>query len=1174
MQTPSSQDLCIFCATRLHYSATALARWPYPKTKSLHISTSWRGPAEAAVALKEDEEYEAGVKPSSSMLVSKSTFLSAPATSLGRPSPSKPVRLSWDQWPTIPEVNSKTRARESTTHEDKQVTGSVIKAFRGESGDAAMKPPSIIDTSGSSSLPDTVVAQPDPLTSNSGGWADMVDVKLMPEEQKINEDLATITSLTKGERRKLGMWVCECGVKNYSRLLKCHYCRAPREMSSTIARHASLNSPHNDTGTGLSSVLEEPDIDSSQHWKHLRRRITHDHAAKESEHLSSGTHGTQDVPTDHVNDRSAQEREERFTANSKGGFVGLTSLTGVQSTSDESSMVHSVSLDLQMRGTNRLRRGRVPSDWRQFKYVRFPHKAPIVRKVLAPDGFPAGADASKYTANDQDPKIREHSSLPRFSRQELHDAVVFDERAPQPVTKQAASSIAEQLPSSPHATGWKDWVVPISEEENSEAQHHPIENPAAGRVYPEIEWRDRQFFPTKPAFDERKSSADKYGNHTADVSYYTPPREAPGSGLSRRGPVIPSDRHHEGLERVKDRSRVGNREKTQRRQQRSDDTDDGDDAISARIERKRQRKQERNTQSSRGPPTPILLPEYISIGNLATVLRVRVEEFIRQMRNMGFEEMSNDHVLDAETAGLVAAEFNYEPIINTRVSEDLKALPPTEDTTYLLQRPPVITIMGHVDHGKTTLLDWLRKSSIAASEHGGITQHIGAFTVSMPSGKIITFLDTPGHAAFLSMRKRGANVTDIVILVVAADDSVKPQTIEAINHAKAAQVPIIVAINKIDKPDADIKRVQQDLARHGVEVEDFGGDTQVVCVSGKTGQGMEELEDAAVALADVLDLRAETDGQAEGWVLEATTKKAGRVATVLVRRGTIVPGSVVVAGTTWGRVRTLHNEAGVAIPSAGPGTPAEIDGWREQPEAGDEVLQAPSEQRAKEVVQLRLARKEAEKLAADVAAVNEARRLEQEKRDREEAAASEDVSNPKMEKTASPSKLIEVPFIVRGDVSGSVEAVVDSISSLGNSEVRPTILRSAVGPIAPTDVEHAAVAQGHIVSFNSPVEGNIRRMAEAAGVSILDRSIIYRLVEDVRTKLEDILPALVTTRVLGEAEVVQVFNINTKGRVTVPVAGCRVRNGLVTKGAKMRVIRAGETIYNGKFAPITLTYSP
>ena len=636
--------------------------------------------------------------------------------------------------------------------------------------------------------------------------------------------------------------------------------------------------------------------------------------------------------------------------------------------------------------------------------------------------------------------------------------------------------------------------------------------------------------------------------------------------VQTNGEVQPIARSYRGLENAPDRNRVRDRQRAQRNIRDSgDEYENIDEAIVTRIERKRQRKKEKIADRSLGTPTPILLPEYISIGNLATALRVRAEDFSLKMRSLGFEETNNDHILDAETAGLIASEFNFEPIVPRKENavEDLIALPRAEDKTFLLQRPPVITIMGHVDHGKTTLLDWLRKSSVAASEHGGITQHIGAFTVPMPSGRIITFLDTPGHAAFLSMRQRGANVTDIVILVVAADDSVKPQTIEAIRHAQAAKVPIIVAINKIDKPESDIERVKQDLARHGVDIEDFGGETQVVCISGKTGQGMEELEDSAVALADVLDMRAETDGQAEGWVLEATTRKAGRVATVLIRRGTVFPGSILVAGTTWTRIRSLRNEAGMSISSAGPGTPVEIDGWREQPEAGNEVLQALDEQRAKAVVELRLARAEKEKMATDVIAVNEARRLEQEKREREATVSVDSSSDTGDKPSPQPIGIVEIPFIIRGDVSGSVEAVVNSVSSLGNGEVRPTILRSAVGPIAPTDVEHAAAAKGHIISFNTPIDGNIRRMAEAAGVSILDQNIIYRLTDDVKAKLEEVLPTLLTTRVVGEAEVAEVFEINVKGRVTVPVAGCKVRNGVVSKGTKIRILRAGKVVYDG-----------
>ena len=601
-----------------------------------------------------------------------------------------------------------------------------------------------------------------------------------------------------------------------------------------------------------------------------------------------------------------------------------------------------------------------------------------------------------------------------------------------------------------------------------------------------------------------------------------------------------------------------------------EEDDDFGDEYFERASRKEERKQERKkaklARKAAAAPVPIILPDFISIENLAMALRIRIEDFVGKMGELGFETLSPDHVLDAETAGLIVTEFNYEPIIDTGEAEDLVAQPTTEDKSVLPPRPPVVTIMGHVDHGKTTLLDYLRKSSVAASEHGGITQHIGAFTVPMPSGRIITFLDTPGHAAFLKMRQRGANVTDVVVLVVAADDSVKPQTVEAIKHAQSAQVPMIVAINKIDKPDSDIDRVKQDLARHNVEIEDFGGDTQVVCVSGKTGQGMNELEDALVALADVLDMRAETDGPAEGWILEATTRQSGRAATVLVRRGTIKPGDVLVAGLTWTRARTLKNEAGVQVPFASPGTPIEVDGWREQPEAGDEVLCAPDEQKAKSVVELRLERAEQARMAEDVTARNESRRALEEKRALvdSEAPSAEADSNSKTStsSTSSPTPK-SIPLLLKADVSGSLEALHTCLAPLGSSLISTTIIRSGVGPPTESDIEHAFASKAIVVCFNVSPEPRIAQMAARVGVRIIEERIIYRLVETVTGILEEQLEPLETRHVLGEADIAQVFEIKVKGRMTSAVAGCRVRNGVISKNAKVRVVRDAAIIYDG-----------
>lgn len=664
---------------------------------------------------------------------------------------------------------------------------------------------------------------------------------------------------------------------------------------------------------------------------------------------------------------------------------------------------------------------------------------------------------------------------------------------------------------------------------------------------------------------QQRNDESRYELHAEPQSFL--PNERQRTAREYEPPAAPFFAPSSGESRTRARRRI-------QRPTTSFDELDGDqyERLAKKMERKEQRKKARAAQKAVAPPTPILLPEFISISNLAGVLRVRVEDFIRKMGDLGFEATNHDHILDAETAGLVAAEFNFEPIIERTEERDLLPLPPPEDKSLLTPRPPVVTIMGHVDHGKTTLLDYLRKSSVAASEHGGITQHIGAFSVKMPGGRTITFLDTPGHEAFLSMRQRGANVTDIVILVVAADDSVKPQTIEAIKHAQAAKVPMIVAINKIDKEESNVDRVKQDLARYGVELEDYGGDTQVVCVSGKTGQGMEELEDAAVALADILDMRAEVDSQVEGWVLEATTTKAGRVATVLVRRGTLRPGDVIVAGTAWARVRSLRNEAGAMVPFASPGTPVEIDGWRGSPNAGDEVIQAPDEQKAKSVMEYRLEASDRGRMATDMAAVNEARRLEQERREQLEkaekaakiaAANAEAPPETDTPETSTVPAFQEVFFIIKGDVSGSVEAVTDSVSSLGNSEVRPHILRSGVGPVSEFDIDHAAVAKGHIINFNTTVNSRIRQLAESKSVDIIDQSIIYRLVDDVKAKLSEKLPPNVTQKVIGEAEIGQIFDINLKGRKTMLVAGCRIRNGVIAKNARVRVQRDNEIIYDG-----------
>ncbi|KAI0121694.1 translation initiation factor IF-2 [Xylariales sp. AK1849] len=624
------------------------------------------------------------------------------------------------------------------------------------------------------------------------------------------------------------------------------------------------------------------------------------------------------------------------------------------------------------------------------------------------------------------------------------------------------------------------------------------------------------------------------------------------------------------IHRVRAKDRKGGKPRGQRKARYDDPGEEGD-GYEEWLDRPKHKKLRRAIrEAERTEPRPITLPELISISHLASALKVDKSVFIDQLGELGFEGVSLDSIMAGETAALVAQEYGFEPTVESGGEQDLKARPPPADPSSLPPRPPVVTIMGHVDHGKTTLLDYLRKSSVAAQEHGGITQHIGAFSVKMSTGKQMTFLDTPGHAAFLTMRQRGANVTDIVVLVVAADDSVKPQTIEAIKHARAAKVPIIVAINKIDKEGARIDQVKSDLARNGVEIEDYGGDVQVACVSGKTGRGMEDLEENILTLSEILDMRAEDDGPAEGWILESSLKPIGKAATILVKRGTLRPGDYIAAGITFAKIRHMRNEAGIDIDEAPPGTPVEILGWRDLPAAGDEVIQAPDEKRARSAVGYREGLREREKDAADHEKISVQRKALQEQRQAEKA--TEGHTNKRQDGTWGTTEQTPdteggakmVNFVVKGDVHGSVEAVCACILEIGSHEVRPRILRSVPGHITESDVEHAATSKSIIVNFNLPLSGIIKRQAEEAGVKILEHTVIYHLADDVKDTLSGYLSAEVSFKVNGEAEVLQVFPINVKGRKYKNIAGCRIRNGKVEKNDLLRVFRDGEQIFEGQ----------
>lgn len=613
------------------------------------------------------------------------------------------------------------------------------------------------------------------------------------------------------------------------------------------------------------------------------------------------------------------------------------------------------------------------------------------------------------------------------------------------------------------------------------------------------------------------------------------------------------------------------------RSSRRRDDDDGeiDEEAEMLAERKRRQKQEEKAARKAGKRhgderhNQIFLPEYISVTDLARALKMSSHDFLLALEEYGFEDLGEDSIFTGETAGLVAQEFGFDVKVDDGMARDIRPQPEPEDWSSVPPRPPVVAIMGHVDHGKTTLLDYLRKSSIVAGEHGGITQHIGAFVVNLSSGKSITFLDTPGHAAFLNMRQRGAEVTDIVILVVAADDSVMPQTIEAIKHARDANVPMIVAITKCDKEDARIDLVKSDLANHGVEIEDHGGDVQVVPVSGRTGQGMSDLEENIVTLSEILDVRGEPNILAEGWVLEASVKPVGKAATVLIKRGTLRIGDYLVCGTAWARVRMLRNEAGQEIEEAPPGSPVEVLGWRDElPQAGDRALQPPDEARARSAIDYRREMQDREKVQKQIADTERQRRELEAKAKAEAQAAgeAEEAEEGEGAEAEGESSIATVNFIVRADVAGSVEAVTGTILEIGNNEVRPRILRSGAGAIIESDVEYAAMSRSIIINFNNSIPGHVKNQAEEAGVKILDRSVIYHVIDDVKAELSAKLPDAVSQRVLGEAEVLQVFPINVKGRVYKNIAGCRIRNGALKKTDAVRIYRKGKKIFDGELS--------
>ena len=539
----------------------------------------------------------------------------------------------------------------------------------------------------------------------------------------------------------------------------------------------------------------------------------------------------------------------------------------------------------------------------------------------------------------------------------------------------------------------------------------------------------------------------------------------------------------------------------------------------------------------------VVIPETITVQELANRMSERAVDVIKLLMRQG-QMLKITDVIDSDTAQLIAEELGHtvKRVAESDVEEGLFEVPTEDEETEA--RPPVVTIMGHVDHGKTSLLDAIRKTDVVRGEAGGITQHIGAYQVTAGLGGKITFIDTPGHAAFTAMRARGAKVTDVVILVVAADDGVMPQTIEAINHAKAAKVPMIVAINKIDKPGAKPERVRSELLHYDVQVESMGGDTLEVEVSALKRTNLDKLLESIELQSEVLDLRADPTRAAEGTVIEARLDRGrGPVATVLVQRGSLKVGNIVVAGSQWGRVRALLDDKGETVPEAGPSFPVEVLGFSGAPDAGDRVAVVESEARAREITEYR-ERQKREKLSARGGSVR---------------GSLVDM----MSQLRTVGKK-EFPLLIKGDVQGSVEAIISALEKLGTDEVAARVIHAGAGGITESDITLAQASGAAVIGFNVRAHKEARTSAEQNGIEIRYYNIIYDLVDDVKSAMSGLLAPMLREEMLGNASILEVFNISKVGKV----AGCRVTDGNVQRGANVRLIRDNVVVHEGKLSTL------
>jgi len=639
---------------------------------------------------------------------------------------------------------------------------------------------------------------------------------------------------------------------------------------------------------------------------------------------------------------------------------------------------------------------------------------------------------------------------------------------------------------------------------------------------------------------KRQEEEKKAAEEKAKLKAEEPPRKHLKQEMEEQPQRTPDARHKKGTptprrgdeRRVRGRLTITNALDEEQRQR---------SLASLKRHRERQKKQVTGPQSTQKIAREVVVPEVITIQELANRMAERGVEIIKFLMKDGEMHKITD-VIDSDTAQLIAEEFGHTV---RRVSEaDVEEgfIGEADSAEDLEPRAPIVTIMGHVDHGKTSLLDAIRAANVVSQEAGGITQHIGAYQVKLPTGQKVTFIDTPGHEAFTAMRARGAKVTDIVILVVAADDGVKPQTIEAINHAKAAEVPLIVAINKIDKQGADPQRVRTELLSHEIVVESMGGDTLELEVSALKKTGLDKLLEAIVLQAEVLELTANPERAADGVVVEAKLERGrGPVGTALIQRGTLRLGDIIVAGSAWGRVRALINDVGEQVKEAGPSVPVEVLGFDSAPEAGDQFAVVESEARAREITDYR----------------------DRERRKRL-AVAGQRGSLEQMMTQLKETGIQEFTLVIKGDVQGSVEAILAALAKLGTDEVRARIVHAGVGGITESDVSLASTSGAVLLAFNVRANAQAREHAERDGIEIRQYAVIYDLVDDIKQAMSGLLAPTVRETFLGNAEILEVFNISKVGKV----AGCRVTEGKVERGAHVRLIRDNVVVHEGKLSTL------